>query len=435
MTSESPSNPSNDGNATEEAAHRPSATEEASHRPSAHVGLREGQLPALRPMVGARTPLEALTRPPAESTDISTASPAGNRSSGGGGYGGAASGTTSNRCAAAGGDGGSGGDATAATTAATTAAATSDGGSGDVLEQLRKHQLAEQKATTDQRRHWGENERLVRDLMEDLSQGIDDPDKREDLNESLKVAEPFAVDGDGFGLIHYASMYGDVDAVSSLIKRKSNVNSRTKVHETPLMLAAYYRHPEVCAVLLAHRARSDLADWQGRTPLEAAKVSKCIGSYASNPGLGAQQQARCVKLLDEVAAKQQADGPPSQLLELKKQGNDFFKDGRHNDAIAAYSLGLSYLDDAGLYANRAACYLHLGKHMEAKMDSKKAVGLSSESGHLKASWRLVKCCLALGELDAAEEALKEALAKFPGDAALRQLGNEISLEKRKRLGK
>ncbi|CAE8648127.1 unnamed protein product, partial [Polarella glacialis] len=340
-----------------------------------------GELPPLQAVVGARTPLESLTMP---NSTMPSSNPA---------------------------------------------AATALVGGGDVLQQLQALQLAEKAATGgDPRRHWGENERLVRDLLEELSQGSPEPDQREDLVEALSTADAMAVDGDGFGLLHYAAMYGDADAVSTLIRRRANVNCRTKVHETPLQLAAYYRQPEVCAVLLTHRARSDLADWQGRTALAAAKASKCGRS-----GEDSDAQARCVNLLEEVDAKLRAAGPPAALEELRTQGNGFFKKKSYADAVAAYSLGLAHSEDAGLYANRAACYLEMGKHMEAKLDAKKAVGLAGDAGHLKASWRLAKSCLTLGELDGADEALSEALAKFPEDAALRQLRNEVTLERRRRL--
>ncbi|CAE8696231.1 unnamed protein product [Polarella glacialis] len=228
----------------ENAADKTASDETRAHRTAAHFGLGVGELPPLQAVVGARTPLESLTMP---NSTMPSSNPA---------------------------------------------AATALVGGGDVLQQLQALQLAEKAATGgDPRRHWGENERLVRDLLEELSQGSPEPDQREDLVEALSTAEAMAVDGvgDGFGLLHYAAMYGDAaantvsdaDAVSTLIRRRANVNCRTKVHETPLQLAAYYRQPEVCAVLLTHRARvalfdhrSDLADWQGRTALAAAKASK-----------------------------------------------------------------------------------------------------------------------------------------------------------------
>uniref|UniRef100_A0A7S0B3B8 Uncharacterized protein n=1 Tax=Pyrodinium bahamense TaxID=73915 RepID=A0A7S0B3B8_9DINO len=243
-------------------------------------------------------------------------------------------------------------------------------------------------------------------------------------------------------------MYGCTDAIAALMRRKANPNVRTKVHETPLQLAAYYRHAEACALLLAHRARADLADAQGRTPLASAKESKC-GSGPDNSG---QAQARCVELLAARAAKEAAwrEGRPAEspdeagaaaallvgareAAELRQQGNGFFAKGQYNEAVAAYSIALSFLDDAVLYSNRSECYLKLQRALEAKLDAQKAVGLAGEAGNKKAAWRLGRACLALGELPQAAEAARVGLRLWPADAALRQLANDAENERRRRL--
>jgi len=352
----------------------------AASRPASHVGLGN-ELPPLRPCQDARTPLERLSSPATLSQERS----------------------------------GVGGD---------------EDGPRDILQRLRALQQSEiASSLSSSARHWGEQERLARDLMEDVCGG-NAPDAAEDLMDALTQVCPSAVDADGFALLHYASMYGNLDAVASLVRAKANLNCRTSVHETPLALAACYRHAEACALLLAHQARPDLADWRGRTPLATAKSSKCGNGRDNN----LQAQARCVELLEQRAARDHASGSSREAEDLREQGNDAFRKGKHSEAAAAYSLGLSFVDDAALYANRAACYLALGKYVEAKMDAQKAVGLSGDGGHRKASWRLAKATLALGELDRAEEALREALARDPGDAALRQLRVEVERERRKRLG-
>merc|ERR1712217_934852 len=183
------------------------------------------------------------------------------------------------------------------------------------------------------------------------------------------------------------------------------------------------------ALLLAHKARADLADWQGRTPLAAAKASLC-GNGSDNNGLA---QSQCIRILQERVEANHTAGSPKEVEDMRKQGNAYFQRNEWKEAIAAYSIGLSFEDNAGLYANRAACYLQLEKHLEAKLDAQKAVGLSGDAGNKKASWRLAKAALALGELDRADEALASALKLFSGDPALRQLKNEVALERRRRL--
>lgn len=322
-------------------------------------------------------------------------------------------------------------------------------GGGDVLERLRQMQLAESQATGPER-HWGETESRARDALEAFahSEGEDREEAREAAVAALEEAEPAAVDGDGFLLLHYAAMYGCAEAIAVLTRRKANVNVRTKVHETPLQLAAYYRHAEACALLLARRARADLADAQGRTPLAAAKESKC-GNGPDNNGQG---QAACVRLLAERAEKEAAwrEARPAEAeeekaaaaallagareaAELRQQGNAFFGKGQYKEAVASYSIALSFLDDGVLYSNRAECYLKLQRHLEAKLDAQKAVGLAGEAGNRKASWRLGRACLALGDLGAAAEAARTGLRLWPEDAALRQLARDAEAERRRRL--
>lgn len=313
-------------------------------------------------------------------------------------------------------------------------------------------QTAEAAASTPER-NWGEVEARARAALEAFAHA-DGEDRKEALaatHETLREAAPNAVDSEGFALLHYAAMYGCTEAISSLITRRASVNVRTKVHESPLQLAAYYRHAEACALLLAHRARADLADWQGRTPLAAAKESRC-GNGPDNNG---QAQARCVELLAEREAREATwrEGGPAASKEeeasaaaaaagaleaanLRSQGNGFFKQGRHNDAVASYSLALSFFDDPVLYSNRAECYLKLQKPLEAKLDAQKAAGLAkaaSSAVGLKASWRLGRACLALGEVGKAAEVTGEALKSWPGDKALLQLATDAERERRRRL--
>eukprot|EP00419_Tripos_fusus_P014387 CAMPEP_0172750654 /NCGR_PEP_ID=MMETSP1074-20121228/150020_1 /TAXON_ID=2916 /ORGANISM="Ceratium fusus, Strain PA161109" /LENGTH=376 /DNA_ID=CAMNT_0013582825 /DNA_START=8 /DNA_END=1134 /DNA_ORIENTATION=+ len=342
--------------------------------PESHRGLRErGKLPPLHPCRDARTPSEAMTRPRNDALGVD-----------GAGFVGTADGASA---------------------------------SSDVFTQLRALQREEGLAASPER-HWGNIEQHARDALESSAKSAEggrqtDEEARHMVEATLSEADPRAIDHDGFALLHHASMYGSIEGVATLLRRKAALNIRTKVHETPLMLAAYYRHAEIVALLLAHRARSDLADWQGRTPLAAAKTSKC-GNGCDNNG---QAQAKCISILVERSAADNAAGSPKEVDELRQQGNEFFQKGELQEAIAAYSIGLSFEDNMGLYANRAACYLQLEKFVEAKLDAHKAVGLAGEAGHKKASWRLAKAALALGELDRAEEALGKALKLHAGDPA------------------
>lgn len=368
-------------------------------RPVSHQGLSSA-LPPLQPCTDARTPAESLRLPRAQDPASSAAQQA---------------------------------LVTSAGAAVPSGGTDATSGAGDVLLRLQALQREVERSEGPQR-HWGPAERGARDALESCSSsaeaGCDAREAAEAVELAVQASDFRAIDPDGFALLHHAAMHGSLEGVACLLRQRANLNSRTKVHETPLMVAAYYRHPEVVALLLAHRARADLADWQGRTPLAAAKASRC-GNGRDNH---ARSQAWCVEILAEQEQRRRVAGLPREVEELRKQGGDFFRKGQLKEAAAAYSIALSFEDEAGLYANRAACYLQLGKFLEAKLDAQKAVGFSGEAGHKKASWRLAKAALALGELDRADEALKDALEKFDGDVALRQLKNEVALERRHRLG-
>lgn len=304
---------------------------------------------------------------------------------------------------------------------------------GDILEQLKSLQKSEQSLVSGAARHWGASEGRAKERLEAFgnSAGEDRLDAHSEMIAALPDASTAAVDPDGFTLLHYASMYGSVDAVATLVRQRANVNARTKVHETPLQLAAYYRHTEVCALLLTHRARADLGDWQGRTPLAAAMASKC----GNGPDNNSQAQAQCVTLLRERLEADRQGAGIKEAEDLRKQGNDFFKKDQLKEAIAAYSIALASWDDGLVYSNRAESYLKLKQFIEAKMDAKKALGLLEEAGAKKAAWRLGKACLALGELDQAAEAAARGLSDHPADASLRQLRVDVERERRLRIGR
>ena len=61
-------------------------------------------------------------------------------------------------------------------------------------------------------------------------------------------------------------------------------------------------------------------------------------------------------------------------LTLKEEGNEKFKAGQYEDALACYTSALELSDvkdseKANLYKNRAMCYLKINKYEEAVQDS------------------------------------------------------------------
>ena len=73
---------------------------------------------------------------------------------------------------------------------------------------------------------------------------------------------------DGYTALQYSCRYGLVDIVKALVKHKANVNSRTYSGDTPLTLAAKYKHDNVVHVLLSDsQCRVDAKGQNGYTAL------------------------------------------------------------------------------------------------------------------------------------------------------------------------
>merc|ERR1712032_1728123 len=96
---------------------------------------------------------------------------------------------------------------------------------------LRALQQAEQAAAGPER-HWGENEKQARTAMEDYASAcenrVDVTEARENIEAFLGKSDPRAIDEQGFALLHHAAMYGSVEGVAALLRKKANLNSRTK---------------------------------------------------------------------------------------------------------------------------------------------------------------------------------------------------------------
>lgn len=136
----------------------------------------------------------------------------------------------------------------------------------------------------------------------------------------------------------------------------------------------------------------------------------------------------------ELAERAAAEGMDADALEAslaekraaaqQTAGNDAFKAGDFASAAAAYTSamagggsGKKDNTSAALLANRAACWLKLGRFEAALADSERAVEM--EPGHVKALFRKGLALKALGRLQEAGAALSAAQAAEPGNAAVR----------------
>ncbi|XP_033096200.1 protein unc-45 homolog B-like isoform X2 [Anneissia japonica] len=93
---------------------------------------------------------------------------------------------------------------------------------------------------------------------------------------------------------------------------------------------------------------------------------------------------------------------------IKQKGNDFFKAGKYDDALACYTEALKLSpsgskERAVFFKNRSACHLKLEKYEKAAQDASSALDI--EPADIKALFRK---CLALEKLEKHAEAYKEA---------------------------
>ncbi|KAI3793890.1 hypothetical protein L1987_36513 [Smallanthus sonchifolius] len=91
----------------------------------------------------------------------------------------------------------------------------------------------------------------------------------------------------GFYLLHYASRYGDIQAVKLLITRGYDINAFNGDGYTPLMLAAREGNAQMCELLISCGSLCDVSNSKGVTALTLARKH-------------AMKHAECV-ILDELA--------------------------------------------------------------------------------------------------------------------------------------
>ena len=80
-----------------------------------------------------------------------------------------------------------------------------------------------------------------------------------------------ATDSDGNTALHYAAMYGRLEAVQYLLQRGPTVDVPANDKRTALHIAVLYGHAAVARELALHGADPRLTDINGRTPLQYAE--------------------------------------------------------------------------------------------------------------------------------------------------------------------
>lgn len=98
--------------------------------------------------------------------------------------------------------------------------------------------------------------------------------------------------------------------------------------------------------------------------------------------------------------------------ERKNEGNNLYKAREYKLALRCYSDAVQLCpNNASYLGNRSACFMMLGNYQEALRDARKSILIdpSFEKGFV----RVAKCCLTLGDLVGAEQAVKKILEMSP----------------------
>ena len=99
-------------------------------------------------------------------------------------------------------------------------------------------------------------------------------------------------------------------------------------------------------------------------------------------------------------------------IELKDEGNAFYKNGKFSDASNAYSKAIELLETAPLYNNRAAAKLMLGDFQGAVGDCLQAIRV--DGTFQKAYMRCSTAYCRLGEFERGHHFLFAHILKYNG---------------------
>ncbi|CAO2823056.1 unnamed protein product [Amaranthus hypochondriacus] len=133
--------------------------------------------------------------------------------------------------------------------------------------------------------------------------------------------------------------------------------------------------------------------------------------------------------LDDHQSKQRA---LAQANDAKVEGNEFFKDGKYEDALSKYKFSLQVVPEmlesvelrSICHSNRAICYLKMGKYDEAAKESSKALELNP--AYIKAYFRRAEAYEKLERYDEAISDMKKILELEPSNDQARK--NIVRLE-------
>lgn len=113
----------------------------------------------------------------------------------------------------------------------------------------------------------------------------------------------------------------------------------------------------------------------------------------------------------------------------KERANNLYKEGRYEDALAAYTAAIEASPTTTLYTNRAAAHFMLKRFDDAKADCAKAVEL--DRGNAKAYIRSAKAHVGLGDFAGALSQLERGMLMDPRDEGVRSERATVQAQQRR----
>uniref|UniRef100_A0A0K2SZJ9 DnaJlike proteinlike [Tribolium castaneum] n=1 Tax=Lepeophtheirus salmonis TaxID=72036 RepID=A0A0K2SZJ9_LEPSM len=131
--------------------------------------------------------------------------------------------------------------------------------------------------------------------------------------------------------------------------------------------------------------------------------------------------------MDQTGPEDDCILSPIDLADQKKEeGNALYKTKSYIDALSKYSEAIVLCPkNPAFYGNRSACHMMLGQYSNALEDAKRSVSINPE--FIKGYIRVAKCCMMLGDIMSAKQAIQQVATLDPNNTSL--LSEKQSLER------
>ncbi|KAK6469275.1 ankyrin repeat and protein kinase domain-containing protein 1-like isoform X2 [Huso huso] len=208
----------------------------------------------------------------------------------------------------------------------------------------------------------------------------------------LKEVHVTMVFEDNYSLLHYAVATGDTEIVKQVLSFGAKVDSQSVNGYTPLIIAALYKYPDLCSLLIEHKADVNLSDEDKWTPLHFAaqngddKIVRLL--LDSNADVNAKERDGWAPL---HLASQNGHENVVRVLLLRRAAIDLQENENRTALHIAAAFG---------HINILKLLLSQGADLNKKQKGcQTALHLASEKGHFRVARLLVKSGADLNSTD------------------------------------